>query len=319
MLPHCDSLQPPHPTPILNCDLFDKLVEQGMVNIALDYKQCLTPARHYSPAFTLMRLRPLIANYLRLVNVPKRVNFLTRDITVTNEQEKNDIEHKFWLTTDNFHTVKFTCTNCGAYIAQPGVACTECFVDGKLFGASYADMTRTNFNSKYSYFRRQHFYECIVQFQGRHPAKIEPEILEKLARLYRTNNQACLTKLTIMKWLKDMNATRHYENIHLLYSILSKIPCPNLDTLESTLLSDFDIFLCQYTKIFSHDAAGESRKLRKNFISVQYVLYQFLTRHHFPCKQDDFILPRTIEIRKLYDSICGKIFATLQWNHTKLV
>ena len=116
-----------------------------------------------------------------------------------------------------------------------------------------------------------------------------------------------------MKWLKDLNANKHYENIHLIHSIITGIPCVTFGTLEPILLDDFEKFLYYYDKKFIDSL------VRKNFINVQYILFQLLKRHHFNCHSEDFVLPKTLEIKKSYDTICGEIFKILKWNYYPLI
>ena len=276
---------------------------------AADYKFSTRPQHD----FLILELHSIISEYIKLVAVPKRVNFQTGKIISTNEKQKDDLEHKFWLKTTDYTIEKNTCSNCGNL--KLGATCQNCFFEPQSYGKSYSDMLRTNFNTKYSYFRRQHFYDCIIQYQGLQPAHLDNETLAKLQKLWDSNKHSKITKHNLMKWLKDINTIKNYENIHLIYSILSGIPCPNIAHLETELLEDFDKFLVEYNKIFKE---FDTKKTRKNFINIQFVLYQLLSRRNFSCKQEDFLIPKTIEIRKLYDDICGKIFKVLEWNYTQL-
>jgi hypothetical protein len=292
--------------------LYNLLLSAGLRGAARDYRL----ATRQSPslrAFACMRLGKIVDAMQVYLRTPKRVNFRTGVCTDVYSKEMRDLERLFWHRAHNFHTSHDTCTNCGAAL-EAAQSCQVCFTDTKVFGNSYADVSRTNYTSKYLYFRRHHFYECLILFQGKHPANIDEKIILRLKK-QTARCRGPITKAAIVAWLKEMNLTKHYEQVHLLYSILTNIPCPSLAHLEQVLVQDFDSFLCEYTKICAEDG---SVKVRKNFINIQYVLFHFLSRHQFACSQEDFILPRTHEIRKFYDNICAKIFKNLGWNFNAL-
>ena len=238
---------------------------------------------------------------------------LTKQLIEPNRAEIEKIEFDFWQNAPNFNGEYLICSNCSKS-RKGDEDCCECFLDNYKFGQTFSDISRTNLSTKYSYFRRQHFFECLMQFQGKQHVTICPKILEKLEQLFNKNHNDNLTKYNVTTWLKDMNATRHYGDVHLIYSLLTKIPCANLEAIECELLNDFDMFLCEYNKNWQ----DELNTQRKNFINIQYVLFQLLNRREYHFKQDEFILPRTIEIRKNYERMCQKIFNNLGWNLTSI-
>lgn len=299
-------------TKTLDATLYKTLVAQNLQGTADDYQKSFERFQLLNNKYTCLALYHIYKDYVALLNKPRRVNFLTGESCTENLESQKGLESQFWKLTDEFTDLDpLTCQNCGVQL-QDGT-CSVCFMGNKNFSSSYADMHRTNFNSKYSYFRKQHFYECMIQFQGKQPVVIEPEIIEKLKAIMKRKNTQHLTKLELLGWLKNLNCPKYYENVHLLYSILTGIPCPQFGELEAELLADFDLFLCEYNKLY------QTNSTRKNFINVQYLLYQLLVRHRFKCRQDDFICPKTADTRRMYDKICGEIFGVLGWNHTLLV
>jgi hypothetical protein len=77
------------------------------------------------------------------------------------------------------------------------------------------------------------------------------------------------------KWFH--NSYDKEPNNNLVQTIT--VPC-------NPAVCDFDTLTDLYDKRYKCD-----RKIdRKNFINTQYVLYQFLNRHKFPCKKEDFNL-----------------------------
>ena len=302
MLAHFNSLETIVLKKYIQKDVYQALIAQNLAGTAYDYAFCID-----TTSLDHLELFQLITKFNEIIRVPERVNFVSKKITYSNESALNALEREFWHKASNFRLDINKCSNCKSEL-MGATTCGSCYYDDKRFSNSYADMTRTNFNSKYLYLRKQHFYEGFVQFQGKNPIKIDKDVLARLKTIYANNAGVTITKYDILKWLKDMNASKYYECIHLLYSILTNIPCPNLDSLETRVLVDFDTFLAEYTKVLANS-------MRKNFINVQFILFQLLSRYHFQCKQEDFILPRTIEIKKIYDRLCGEIFKNLCWNY----
>lgn len=288
-----------------------KQLEKHFPGTAVDYKEQMLQ-NNSSNIFLYYQLNELLTTYSNLVSVPKRMNFLTKKLIEPNREEIEKLELKFWQLAPKYASFYQICSNCS--MLKKSEECEKCFIDFQKFGQTYSDVSRTNLGSKYSYFRKQHFFECIIQFQGKQHATICPKLLDKLKQLYEKNHNVNMTKYNVMMWLKDMNATKHYGDVHLIFSILTKIPCPNLENLELDLLTDFDVFLTEYNK----NCQDDNMVQRKNFINIQFVLFQLLNRHGQKYKQDDFILPRTVEIRKAYEILCRKIFNNLGWNLTSI-
>ena len=57
---------------------------------------------------------------------------------------------------------------------------------------------------------------------------------------------------------------------------------------------------------------------RKNFINTQYVLFQLLRRHKYPCKREEFNILKTVDRKSFHDDICKELFELLNWNFTAL-
>ena len=187
---------------------------------------------------------------------------------------------------------------------------------------SYKDIDRVNISSKYTYDRRTHFRDCINQFQGKQNASIDPKVYEDLCTqfvahgLIPTNykelpNEVAfesITKEHIMLFLKDTKHTKHYEDTVLIHTTLTHRSPPDISHLENQLIQDFDTLTDIYDKTYKHTND------RKNFINTQYVLYQLLRRHKFPCKKEDFNILKTIDRKYFHDTICAELFQQLGWN-----
>lgn len=190
--------------------------------------------------------------------------------------------------------------------------------------ASYKDIDRINLTTKYSYDRKTHFRDCISQFQGKQNSYIPKEIYDDI---YKEMIQLDLipdnfrdfpkeeifkkiTKEQILLFMKQLGYSKYYEDITLIYHEITGKPTPDITYLENDLLKDFDTL----TELYDRKIKKEKKTSRKNFINTQYVLYQLLRRHRYPCKQEDFNILKTIDLKYHHDTICQELFQILNWN-----
>ena len=86
----------------------------------------------------------------------------------------------------------------------------------------------------------------------------------------------------------------------------------DISHLEDKLIKDFEVLSDLYDKKFKHD---KTKKIdRKSFINVQYVLFQLLRRHKYPCKREDFNILKTLDRKAFHDDIMKELFEELNWN-----
>lgn len=212
------------------------------------------------------------------------------------------------------HDNHFVCEKCGYVSTTPTST-----------SISYKDIDRVNISSKYTYDRRTHFRDCINQFQGKQNASIDNKVYEDLVEqlvlhgLVVTNYKDLpkavafrdISKEQILIFLKETGHTKHYEDVVLIYHQLTDKPAPDISHLENDLLRDFDMLADLYDKKFKNSE-------RKNFINTQYVLFQLLRRHKYPCRKEDFNILKTIDRKYYHDSICADLFIALGWNFQAL-
>lgn len=267
----------------------------------------------------------LVKNYFHLIQryFPNEYGFngwdkIRLNLEMTDTNTPKSIKNKCQICNidcDNFIIFEnhLVCENCG-YVSTT----THSTV-------SYKDIERVNISSKYTYDRRSHFRDCINQFQGKQNASIPKSVYESLIQQFVShgivpeNYQSLpkevafkdLTKEQIILFLKEIKQTKHYEDIVLIYHELTKKPTPDISYLENVLLQDFDILLETYDKKYKNSE-------RKNFINTQYVLFQLLRRHRYPCKKEDFNMLKTVDRKYFHDTICSELFQELGWSFTAL-
>jgi hypothetical protein len=190
---------------------------------------------------------------------------------------------------------------------------------------SYKDIDRVNISAKYTYDRRTHFRDCINQYQGKQNVCVETKVYDDLCEQLRlhglipedylslSKSEAFqdISKEQILIFLKELGYTKHYEDVVLIHHQLTGKPTPDVSHLENDLLRDFDALTELYDKKYKNSE-------RKNFINTQYVLYQLLRRHKYPCKKEDFNILKTVDRKYYHDTICAELFMTLGWNFQAL-
>ena len=236
----------------------------------------------------------------------------------------------FSILDRNQNTACPSCKNSVSFeIFDNQSVCRECGVVMDAFSnqiLSFKDIERVNISMKYTYDRRTHFRDCFYQFQGKQNVTIPKIIYEQITKqllahgIIPTNYRDLpkemafenVTKEHINIFLKDTKFVKHYEDSVLIFHILTGKPVPDLSYLEEDIMNDFDLLVEQYDKKFKQHTD------RKNFINTQYVLYQLLKRHKYPCHKEDFNILKTIDRKYYHDEICSELFADLGWNFQPL-
>jgi hypothetical protein len=286
---------------------------------------------------------------------PQKISFMKRDkggSSATQELTKRylDILKKYELTGDD--TILSTtdlelgmpsgkasrerniCANCKstefAFLAECNLfICENCGKqDDRVFKTvSFKDISRVNMTNKYTYERRIHFKDCINQYQGKQNATVDPKVYRDLEEQFERhellNGDASspkkqrferITKDHIMMFLKETGHTKHYEDIVLIYRTMTGKKVDDISHLEGQLMEDFDKISELYDKKYKME-----RKIdRKSFINTQYILFQLLRRHKYPCKREDFNMLKTLDRQSFHDEIVRDLFEQLNFNFTPI-
>jgi hypothetical protein len=205
--------------------------------------------------------------------------------------------------------------------------CTVCGTQQKMVEicVNHGEYARSNVVGKFVYNRILHFQDCIKQYQGKQNCQIPQKLYDELDAKFNAyrilvdsdNKHIRYSKVTkdlITLFLKELKYTKHYENVNLIFHTLTGKKQDDISHLEHQLIEDFRELVALYDK--THGKDKEEELDRKNFINVQYILFQFLRRHNHPCKIEDFTILKTIDRRLFHDQICSRLFEKLGWNFT---
>lgn len=286
-----------------------------------EYKSILKqPMGPHNQQQLQQRKRDIIIKYINIVkSLVAEKGWTDIDINIT----LNDVEVKkpLCLVCDNDDPYKFEFNEYNKKI------CLDCSAQQTILetGITYRDYNRVNIVGKFVYNRVLHFQDCIKQYQGKQNCKIPDKLYEDLDDKFKSYRllvdssvdavkYSKITKDHISMFLKELRYTKHYENINMIYHTLTGKQIDNIDYLEPKIIDDFRKLVSLYDSLHGKDKPDELN--RKNFMNVQYVLYQLLRRHAHPCKIDDFTILKTVDRKLFHDKICSNLFEKLGWNFT---
>lgn len=280
----------------------------------------------------------LIDRYKQILKVPMKINFMGKRVNSSTNQEKLNIENQYIKMTSQYYNIEYDnstsdifCKTCNTKIEILNLEdtvniCETCSseYEGMNTCKSYTDASRVYVSSKYSYDRKNHFRECINQYQGKQNISIEPQIYKDIEekikfhnllvgdettdRIHRYEN---VTKKVILSFLKELGLSKHYENVNLIFSVVTGNKLDDIEYLDNMLMNDFEIISDTYDKLYSDTN-------RKNFINTQYVIYQLLCRLGHKCNKDDFSGVKTMDRRFFHENILKNLFEHLRWNYTPM-
>ena len=292
--------------------------------------------------FYISETGEILEKYKEILNKPIKMSFMGKG--TKNNKNKQKLIDEYLIIANKYVNIEFSmeveknnsimekkekifCRNCDNRkefdILEGNIyVCVKCSAQQVIMKniSSYKDNDRINITSKYLYDRKIHFRDCINQYQGKQNSTIPQKVYDELENQFELHHLlngdkdtpkeirfSKIEKEHINIFLKELEYTKHYENVHLIhYNMTGKKP-DDIGYLEDKLLDDFDILTDLYDKRFKNID-------RKNFINTQYVLYQLLLRHRHPCNKDDFFILKTIDRQSFHDDVMKVLFMELGWN-----
>jgi hypothetical protein len=191
----------------------------------------------------------------------------------------------------------------------------QCGVEIEIFDdtPSFKDTDRVNMSNRYTYTRRGHFIEAMKKYQGKH--NVDTEQLQTVAAHLRSEMKFYnLTPTTVSKdrlytFLSEKKLCDHYEDINILYHIITGKECPEFSHLENTLLELFE----EQEKALIEVTALDPNDERLNSINVYYKLFKLLQKLGYPCKKSDFHILKTKAKEDEHDEKMFRAWGLLGW------
>jgi len=312
-----------------------KILEKNIENLKEEIRTIETGEKKN---FYIVETIELIEKYTELLKKPQKVSFCGKP-NIENKERDNVVRKYIELIKDYWNIAiklpeekkyvgtKLSCNNCSNKtdfeMDENYYTCKKCWSQQEQEPTitSYKDSDRVNISVKYTYDRKIHFRDCILQYQGKQNCTIDQKIYDNLEKAFEnhglligdktTKKELRFSKITrdnVLMFLKEEEGgSKHYENVILIhYNMTGKKP-DDISHLEELLLADFDVLVDLYDKKF------KNKVKRVNFISAPYVLYQLLRRHKHPCKKEDFVILKTIDGKMFCDNVYGELSKELEW------
>jgi len=290
---------------------------------------------------------PILTRYKKLINTPVRLSFfngisknensnIQKKYSKNDEKDKQDIIDEFLTIAKNYISIntykeetsqQYYCdcgnfNNCTEF--QNKIICNDCSSVHSIqsIQTSFKDIDRVNLSQKYKYKKKVHFRDTLNQYQGKQNKNVENvyPILEEQFLLHnlvnkdgKTNAEKynSITKEHIYMFLFETNNSNFYEDINMIHTYFTGIPCPDISDIEHLLYEDFDKVVDAYESLGDID--------RIHFLNGQYILYQLLKRRKYKVKENDFDILKTRERLVEHDEIYQKICMKLEWTFTPTV
>jgi len=256
---------------------------------------------------------------LKLVKVSQKSFVFVETFKSKEEYDQEEIKKKFlkiakiYIHIDFKHrNKKLACKICqhtnfesiddNFYACQNCNSCVQLLDDSH----SYKDIDRLNLSARYTYTKRGHFKEAIEKFQGLQNTNIDKKVYDTILQEQEKHGIKNLTTDHIFLFLQENKFTKHYEDIRLIHSTLTKKDPPNISSYENDLLRLFDQQEEVYGQIKDPD--------RINSLNVNYKLMKLLQKLGYKCKIEDMPMLKTRDKISDHDDTWRDICKKLNWD-----
>ena len=301
----------------------DRILASKRVNILRKAIQNLETSLELTLYFH--RTSDIIEEYRQLVNSSGPCSFIGRKPEKDSiEERKEELIAQFLCVAKDYIEIenmgkapeKIKCSSCCSiefeFDERNSVyICKVCRTEKRILddSPSFRDTDRVNMSSRFSYSRRGHFIEAMKKYQG--VQNVDPQKIGKVVDvLLKQMELHGLTKETVTKdqlymFLSERKLSKHYEDLNLLFHIITGVKCPNISHLEDKLLELFDQQEEKLAQILEDK--------RDNSLNVNYKLYKLLQRLGHPCCKDEFYILKTKAKEDEHDENLKKCWELLGW------
>lgn len=288
-----------------------------------------------------MKTEGIVEEYRRTLGTGSRsfmVSAKIEDVDIERERKLSKLTTDFMRVARNYINIEdlvikpstIRCPSCDSIKLDLSLKddhiyiCTECGTEVETLDntPTFKDTDRVNMSSKYSYSRKGHFLDAKKRYQGiqnTDPTLIQAAvdiILEtmKKHRLVadqsecdRNKGMKKVTKDHVHMFLSEQELSQHYDDINLIYHIITGEPCPQFSPeLDMGLNEDFD----RLDEVLEETKGDDDI----NSLNVNFKLLCLLKRRGFPCRRDEFYILKTKEKENDHIEKMQKAFAILGWD-----
>lgn len=271
---------------------------------------------------------PILEEYKYILSIPIKTVFVAK-LKPRGDDKKIELRDRYLRVASNFIDIdyvqeevkardKYVCccgNNADFEIREGTMTCENCGMETSIISiqTTYRDQERINLHHKYRYEKRSHFKEGVYQFQGKQNKYVDPSLYIKADEWLIIHNMLDLSvdsedkraryikvkKEHIRLFLSeshDRDLTGHYEDINLIYSTLTGVPCPDISYLEEKLYAQFDKLVEAFFSI------GDDIE-RTNILNSAFVLKKLLLMNKYPVDPQDFPGLKTVSRQQDHETL----------------
>lgn len=318
--------------------------QNSFIQNIIDVKKKIVDETNTLQSDYILETLNIISDYLSILKKP-----ISHEEKKKYQKQKNSLLTKFLIIVEKYafkkkwdisipkiqpeKNSKITCIKCSNddiyqfEIDEIKKTCLKCSFQSCYFGNNINtldDYKRIKIITKFMYNRISHFEFCVKQYQGKQnniiPDSVYIELEKKFIqyRLIDVNENdkhlkySKITKQHIYLFLKELKFNKQYENVNLIYYVLTG-KRNDISYLEEKIIQDFKELIKLYDSLYMNEKIVTNRK---NFLNIQYVLFQLLRKHNYPCKTEEFFFLKTLDRKISHDDLCKQIFDILNWKFT---
>lgn len=280
----------------------------------------------------LWKTADIIAEYTTLINREASKSFVyipQKTVSEVDDNKRTKLIHTYisiarnYVTIENYKKEKsiVVCLNCSKSEFyklsedEAVVLCVYCGIEVEVLdeSPSFKDTERINMSNRYTYSRKAHFVDAVKKYQGKqHIASEELQFVIKILvteMKYNNINAQNTTKDNLYAFLSEKKMSKYYDDINLLFYMITGTECPDLSLIEHSLMEIFELQEEALTKV--NIATSDPRA---NSINVYYKLYKLLQRLNYPCKKTDFFFLKTKVKEDEHDEKMKLAWSMLEWD-----
>jgi len=286
-----------------------------------------------SLSYYIFRTFDIIESYRKTTATNNARSFVCfnkdKDVSDKEINQKSELLSKFisiareYIDIEDYHQIakKLTCPTCGntdmrrVSDEDTTFLCSLCSTEIQILDdtPSFKDTDRINMCNRYTYSRKGHFIDSIKKHQGKQntdPVVIK-NVIDVLLKEMELHNLSIenVTKHHLYMFLSEKELSSHYDDLNLIYHMITNKPCPDISMYEQRLLEDFDTQEKALVEVYEMD----TNNTRLNSLNVYYKLYKLLQRCGYPCRKDDFYILKTKTKEDEHDEKMENAWKRLDW------
>lgn len=279
----------------------------------------------------ILNTEKILQDYKEIVSSQNARSFVCLDKDAAEDEilKRDDIINRYLLVARNYVEItnfvqplkRMCCPNCKNTDMRRSneedtyFRCTVCAVEVQIVDdtISFKDIDRVNMCARYTYSRKGHFIDAIKKHQGKQ--NVDPEIMQNIVNIltkemvFHNTDASTVQKRHLHMFLSEKGLNSYYDDINLIYHIITGKPCADISAYENQLLEDFD----EQENVLDKVAALDENDQRVNSLNVYYKLYKLLQRLGYKCFKDDFYILKTKCKEDEHDEKMRKVWQILGW------